>query len=147
MSVSNFFTKEEKEDIVLAIKSAELDTSGEIRVHVEEKCEGDARDQAAYLFKKLEMHKTEQRNGVMFYLALKNRKFAILGDVGINRLVPENFWDEIRDGMLEYFRENRFADGLVEGITKAGKQLKDHFPYQRNDVNELPDEISFGKTV
>lgn len=147
MSAAKFFTKEEKEDIVLAIKSAELDTSGEIRVHVEEKCKGDVKDQAAYLFKKLEMHKTEQRNGVMFYVALKNRKFAILGDVGINSVVPDNFWDEIRDTMIEYFRENRFVDGLIDGITQAGKQLKKHFPYQRDDVNELPDEISFGKTV
>jgi len=145
MSVQNFFTKEEKEDIVLAIKSAELETSGEIRVHVEEKRKGDVKDQAAHLFKKLEMHKTEQRNGVLFYLAVKNRKFAILGDVGINQVVPENFWDEIRDKMLNQFRENHFSDGLIEGITMAGKLLKKHFPYAKDDVNELPDDISFGK--
>mgnify|MGYP001819837081 CR=1 FL=1 len=145
MSVHNFFTKEQREDIVLAIKSAELDTSGEIRVHIEAKCKGDAKDQAAYLFKKLEMHKTEQRNGVLFYLAVKNRKFAILGDVGINQAVPENFWDRIRDQMLDNFRDNHFAEGLSEGITQAGKQLKAHFPYQKDDKNELPDDISFGK--
>lgn len=144
MSVSNFFTKEEKEDITLAIKNAELDTSGEIRVHIDEKCKGDARDKAAYIFEKLKMHKTEQRNGVLFYLALKNRKFAILGDVGINNVVPENFWDNIRDNMLNHFRENHFVDGLVEGIGLAGQQLKKHFPYQTDDVNELSDEISFG---
>jgi len=141
----NYFTKEEKEDITFAIKNAELDTSGEIRVHIENTCKGDARDQAAYLFNKLEMHKTELRNGVLFYLAVKNRKFAILGDMGINHKVPENFWDNIRDTMLDHFRENKFADGLVEGITMAGKQLKEHFPYQSDDVNELPDEISFGE--
>lgn len=145
MSAHNFFTKEEKEDIVLAIKSAELDTSGEIRLHVEEKCKGDVKDQAAYLFEKLEMHKTEQRNGVLFYLAIKNRKFAILGDTGINQVVPDHFWDEIKDEMLDHFRENRFSEGIMAAITKAGKQLKTHFPYQRDDVNELPDEISFGK--
>jgi len=145
MSVQKFFTKEEKEDIVLAIKSAELDTSGEIRVHVEEKHKGDVKNQAAHLFKKLDMHKTEQRNGVLFYLAVKNRKFAILGDVGINKVVPEDFWDGVRDKMLDHFRENHFSDGLVEGITLAGKLLKKHFPYQKDDVNELPDEISFGK--
>lgn len=145
MSAQNFFTKEEKEDIVLAIKSAELETSGEIRVHVEEKCTGDVKDKAAFLFEKLEMQKTEQRNGVLLYLAIKNRKFAILGDTGINQVVPENFWDEIRDSMLNHFRENHFSDGLIEAISKAGKQLKKHFPYQRDDVNELPDEISFGK--
>ena len=141
----NYFTKEEKEDITFAIKNAELDTSVEIRVHIENTCKGDAKDQAAYLFNKLEMHKTELRNGVLFFLAVKNRKFAILGDMGINQKVPENFWDDIRDTMLDHFRENKFADGLVEGITMAGKQLKEHFPYQTDDVNELPDEISFGK--
>ncbi|MEZ5196516.1 MAG: TPM domain-containing protein [Bacteroidales bacterium] len=90
------------------------------------------------------MHETEQRNGVLFYLALKNRKFAILGDVGINSVVPDNFWDDIRDKMLDHFRENEFVDGLIEGIMMAGQQLKEHFPYQRDDVNELPDDISFG---
>ena len=145
MSVRNFFTTQEKEDITIAIKNAELDTSGEIRVHIEETCKGDARDRAAYIFEKLEMQKTEQRNGVLFYLALKNRKFAILGDAGINSAVPENFWDEIRDIMLNHFRENEFVDGLIEGISMAGQQLKKHFPYQKDDVNELSDEISFGK--
>lgn len=145
MTIKDFFSKEEREDILLAIKGAELDTSGEIRVHVEAKCKGDAKEKAAYLFKKLEMHKTELRNGVLFYLALQNRKFAILGDVGINRVVPENFWDDIRDRMLNHFRENHFADGLIEGITLAGQQLKKHFPYKKNDENELPDDISYGK--
>jgi len=145
MSVKNFFTTQEKEDITIAIKNAELDTSGEIRVHIEETCRGDARDRAAYIFDKLNMQKTEQRNGVLFYLALKNRKFSILGDAGINSVVPENFWDDIRDIMLDHFRENNFVDGLVEGITMAGQQLKKHFPYQMDDVNELSDEISFGK--
>ena len=145
MSVRNFFTTQEKEDITIAIKNAELDTSGEIRVHVENTCKGEVKDQAAYLFEKLEMQKTEQRNGVLFYLAIKNRKFAILGDVGINQVVADDFWDDIRNHMLNHFRENNFVDGLVEGITMAGQQLKKHFPYQKDDVNELSDEISFGK--
>lgn len=145
MSVRNFFTTQEKEDITIAIKNAELDTSGEIRVHIENSCKGDVKDQAAYLFEKLEMQKTDQRNGVLFYVAVKNRKFAILGDLGINQVVPDDFWDEIRDHMLNHFRENNFVDGLVEGISMAGEQLKEHFPYQKDDVNELSDEISFGK--
>jgi len=145
MSVRNFFTTQEKEDITIAIKNAELDTSGEIRVHIENSCKGEVKDQAAYFFEKLEMHKTEQRNGVLFYLAVKNRKFAILGDIGINHVVEDNFWDDIRDHMLNHFRENNFVDGLVEGISMAGQQLKKHFPYQTDDVNELSDEISFGK--
>jgi len=140
-----FFSNEEKEDIVQAVKNAELDTSGEIRVHIENKFKGDAKDGAAHVFKQLGMHKTELRNGVLFFLALRNRKFAILGDGGINQVVPENFWDDIRDTMLNYFREDHFADGLIEGITLAGQQLKKHFPYQSDDINELPDEISFGE--
>jgi len=143
-SARNYFSKEEKEDITLAIKNAELDTSGEIRVHIENTCKGDAKDRAAYIFEKLNMHKTELRNGVLFYLAVMNRKFAILGDAGINQRVPKNFWDNIRDTLLNKFRENEFTDGLVEGITMAGKQLKKHFPYQTDDVNELSDDISFG---
>jgi uncharacterized membrane protein len=143
----NYFTKAEKEDITIAIKNAELDTSGEIRVHIENNCQGDSKDRAAYLFEKLNMHKTELRNGVLFYLAVKNRKFAILGDAGINQKVPGNYWDNIRDEMLNKFRENNFTDGLVKGITMAGNQLKLHFPYKTNDVNELPDEISFEEEV
>ncbi len=140
-----FFSNEEKEDIVQAVKNAELDTSGEIRVHIENTCKGETKDRAALLFTKLGMHKTDLRNGVLFYVALKNRKFAILGDGGINSVVPENFWDNIRDTMLNSFREDNFAEGLIEGITMTGIQLKEHFPYQSDDVNELPDEISFGE--
>jgi uncharacterized membrane protein len=145
MSPQAFFTKEQSEDILLAIKNAELDTSGEIRVHIEEKCPGDVLDRAAIIFKKLDIHKTELRNGVLFYLALKNRKFAVLGDAGINKVVPENFWDEVRNIMLNHFRENRFTEGLEEGITLAGQQLKKHFPFKHDDVNELSDEISYGE--
>jgi len=141
----DFFSAEQKEDIKLAIQQAELDTSGEIRVHIENNCAGDALDRAAYLFKKLDMHKTESRNGVLFYLALENRKFAILGDAGINRVVPENFWDDIKLKMILHFRNNEFVEGLCNGIAEAGKQLKVHFPFQTADVNELSDEISFGQ--
>ena len=145
MSVYKFFSEEEKQQITDAIKSAELNTSGEIRLHVEGRCKGDVLDNAAYWFEKLEMHKTEQRNGVLIYLAVDDHKFAILGDAGINAEVPENFWDEIKEFMLAKFRNGQFADGLSEAILRAGEQLKIHFPYQTDDVNELSDEISFGK--
>jgi len=92
------------------------------------------------------MHKTKLRNGVLFYLSVHDHKFAIIGDLGINQAVPGNFWDEIKEGMLKQFREGEFAAGLAEGILRAGQQLKEHFPYQKDDVNELPDDISFGKT-
>jgi uncharacterized membrane protein len=143
MKPSEFFSNEEKENIKKAVQEAELNTSGEIRVHIEKDCKIDVLDRAAYIFDKLEMQKTELRNGVLFYLAVEDRKFAILGDAGINAKVPENFWDSIKESMLNKFKNNEFADGLVEGITLAGGKLKEHFPYQQGDVNELSDEISF----
>ena len=145
MAVTDFFTDAEKKQITDAIKAAELNTSGEVRVHVEGHCKGEVLDCAAYWFGKLDMHKTAARNGVLFYLAVTDRKFAILGDSGINTKVPENFWEEIKEHMLSRFKDARFADGLSEGIIMAGEQLKTHFPYQDDDVNELSDEISFGK--
>jgi uncharacterized membrane protein len=144
MNAINFFTKEEKALIKSAVKEAELNTSGEIRVHVDNHCREEVMDRAAWWFGKLEMQKTEQRNGVLFYLAVKNNKFAILGDAGINAVTPEDFWDTIKEKMLASFKEGEFATGLQEGILMAGEQLKEHFPYQDDDVNELPDDISFG---
>lgn len=114
-------------------------------MHVESRCKEEVLDSAAYWFEKLEIHKTEQRNGVLFYLAMEDHKFAILGDAGINAKVPENFWDEIREYMLTKFKNGQFVDGLTEAILRAGEQLRVHFPYQTDDVNELSDEISFGK--
>ena len=90
------------------------------------------------------MHRTEKRNGVLFYLAVKDHKFAILGDAGINALTPDDFWDHIKEHMAGFFKEGDFSGGLKEGILMAGKALKDHFPYEEGDVNELSDEISFG---
>lgn len=141
----DLFTKEERKQITDAIKEAELNTSGEIRVHIEKKCPEDVLDRAAFWFGKLKMHKTEKRNGVLFYLALKDRKFAIIGDAGINAVVPEGFWDNIKDTMAGHFKEGEFTRGLSEGILMSGEQLKKHFPYQSDDVNELSDDISFGK--
>ena len=146
MIAANFFSKEEKEKIKSAVQQAETNTSGEIRVHIDNHCKEDVMDRAAWWFGKLEMHKTEQRNGVLFYLAVKDRKFAILGDAGINTLTPEDFWDSIKGKMLEQFSEGAFADGLSQGILQAGEALQSHFPCQENDVNELSDEISFGKS-
>lgn len=143
-TASDRFTKEQKEKIIHAIKDAELDTSGEIRVHIENKCPEDVMDRAAYWFSTLKMHQTKLRNGVLFYLALKDRKFAILGDIGINSVVPENFWNDVKDAMSVLFKEGDFAEGLSKGIHMAGEKLKTHFAYQKDDVNELDDDISFG---
>lgn len=143
-SARNLFSREEEKLIKQAILNAELDTSGEIRVHIENRCNGDVMDRAAFVFDKLKMQNTELRNGVLIYLAVKNRKFAIIGDRGINEVVPENFWDDIKQTMLNHFREGEFTKGLTEAIRMSGKQLKEHFPYQKNDTNELSDEISYG---
>jgi len=145
MQPTHFFTREQKERIQQAIRIAEKDTSGEIRVHIDKICKGDVLDRAAYLFEKLRMHKTNLRNGVLFYLAVNDHKFAILGDAGINNVVRENFWDNIKEVMAEKFREADFAGGFETAILMAGEQLKQHFPYKKDDVNELPDEISFGE--
>lgn len=145
MSIQNKFTEAEKLQITNAVKMAELNTSGEIRVHIENKCKADVLDRAAFIFEKLEMQKTELRNGVLFYLAINDHKFAILGDAGINQKVPENFWEEIKSEMFSKFVEGEIADGLATVIVKAGEQLKSHFPYQKDDVNELDDDISFGE--
>jgi len=147
MSVENFFSAEEKQSLLDAIAQAELNTSGEIRLHMEGNCKIDVLDRAAYIFEKLEMNKTDQRNGVLFYLAVHDHKFAILGDAGINKLVPLNFWDAIKETMLSYFKEGKFVDGLSKGILMAGEQLKANFPFQKEDVNELSDEISFNKNL
>ena len=144
MSIRNFFSSKDKLQIENAIRAAELKTSGEIRVHIEKNCKEDVLDRAAFLFEKLEMHKTDLRNGVLFYLAIEDHLFAILGDAGINQKVPDNFWVEIKQAMESRFKEGKFKDGLVTGINKAGDALKQHFPWQKDDVNELSDEISFG---
>ncbi len=144
-AATDFFSRQEKEDIKQAIMNAELDTSGEIRVHIENTFSGEVMDRAAFVFRQLGMNNTKLRNGVLIYLAVKNRRFAIIGDSGINKVVPENYWNDIKSNMLNQFRENRFTEGLIEAITATGLHLKKHFPHQRDDVNELPDEISFGK--
>jgi uncharacterized membrane protein len=145
MKAASFFSKEQQSEILAAVKEAEKSTSGEIRVHIETECREDVLDRAAWIFRKLNMHKTAERNGVLIYLAVSDHKFAIIGDSGINAKVPEGFWDEIKDLMEISFRESRFTDGLKEGILLAGSQLKAHFPYGKDDVNELSDEISFGR--
>jgi uncharacterized membrane protein len=139
-----FFSDDEKKAIVTAIHDAEKDTSGEIKVHIESTCGGPVLDRATKVFALLEMHRTKERNGVLIYLALKDKKFAILGDQGINTRVPENFWNEIKDEMQTNFRAGKFTDGLCKGIRRAGIQLKQHFPCRPDDVNELPNDISFG---
>ncbi len=145
MNVKKFFTNEEKKRIIDAIKDAELETSGEIRLHLESRCKGDVLKQAVAIFKKLKMHETQMRNGTLIYLAIADRKFAIFGDKGINEIVPDNFWQDVKDEMGRFFKEGKFVDGITTGIGQVGQKLKEYFPYRDDDINELPDEISTGE--
>tara|TARA_Y100000589_G_scaffold246893_1_gene234804 strand:+ start:132398 stop:132835 length:438 start_codon:yes stop_codon:yes gene_type:complete len=145
METTEFLTPEQQEQVKQAIRQAELNTSGEIRVHIDKKCRGDnVLDRAAQIFDLLGMQKTELRNGVLIYVAVDDRQLAILGDVGVNQVVPDDFWESTRDIMLDYFKKGDYTQGLVKGILHAGEQLKKHFPYQTDDINELSDEITFG---
>jgi len=144
MQAADFFTAEQKIIIEEAVREAEMNTSGEIRVHVENSFTGELLDRAATVFARLGMHKTEQRNGVLFYLAIRKKQFAVIGDAGINRLVPENFWDEIKSILEHNFKNGEYAQGLSMGIILAGEQLKKNFPRKQSDINELTNDISFG---
>ena len=145
MKAEEFFSKSEEEQIVAAIKAAEKNTSGEIRVHIEASSKGkDPLERAVQIFQELEMHQTEARNGVLFYLAYEDHAFSIFGDQGINQKVSVGFWDSTRDQMQTAFKKLAFAEGLIAGITEAGEVLKAYFPYQSDDQNELDDSISKG---
>jgi uncharacterized membrane protein len=141
----NFFNAQELTALHDSIHEAEKCTSGEIRIHIENNCTYDVLDRAADVFKNLGMHKTELKNGVLFYLSIKDRKFAILGDAGISTKVPAGFWDSIKEDMLVHFKNGAYCVGLCEGIKKAGLKLSEHFPYSNDDVDELSNEISFNK--
>ena len=138
-----FLSEAEKEKVVAAIKQAELNTSGEVKVHIEELCpETDPFERAKQVFLFLNLNTTAQRNGVLFYLAHGDRKFAVLGDIGIDKVVPPNFWESTRDTLRLYFAQGEFGEGLQMGIKEAGFQLKKYFPYQKDDINEISDDIS-----
>jgi uncharacterized membrane protein len=140
----DFLTPEEEQEIVNAIGVAEKNTSGEIRVHLEKNTTQEAINRAMEVFHLLEMEKTKDRNGVLIYLATETKSFAICGDVGIDKKVPEKFWDSTRDIMVSHFKNGNFKQGLIDGILMAGEQLKTHFPYQFDDENELPNTLSKG---
>lgn len=136
-------TAEEKERIVKAIGEAERQTSGEIRLRVERLCAEDVLDRAAWWFKKLKMHKTFLRNGVLIYVAVDDRKSAIIGDAGIHSKLGDGYWAQTHAAMTARFKEGALADGIVEAIYEVGRRLKDAFPYDAvYDKNELSDEIS-----
>lgn len=143
--VEDFLTKAEEQEIVAAIGKAEKNTSGEIRVHIEKETSVAAIDRAMEVFRTLNMENTQERNGVIIYVAVKSKQFAIYGDKGINEKVADDFWDSTKDVMQNHFKKGNFKQGLIDGILNAGEQLKAHFPFQDYDINELSNEISLGE--
>lgn len=143
-SVENFLSLDEEQEIVQAIVQAERNTSGEIRVHIERTTELSHYDRALEVFQELEMHNTEQKNAVLIYIAVDDHKFVIYGDKGINDIVPKNFWESTKNVMQNLFKEGKFKQGIVEGVLKAGHELKEHFPRSSKDIDELPNEVSKG---
>ena len=144
MKAPDLFTDSDREKIRLAIEEAESMTSGEIRVYIEDECKTEVLDRAVFIFAELDMHLTDIRNGVLIYLAVIDKKFAIIGDAGIHSKVGDEFWKLNKLKMSEFFKQSKFTEGLVSGILEAGSALKAHFPHQGGDKNELSDDIIFG---
>ncbi len=142
--VEEFLTKEEEQEIVSAIRIAEKNTSGEIRVHIESTTEKDLMERSLEVFHLLKMNNTKDDNAVLIYVAVNDKKFMIYGDKGINKVVPEDFWNATKDVMQNHFKSRNFKQGIIDGVLKAGEELKHHFPWQIDDENELSNELSKG---
>lgn len=145
MKPERFLTAEQQETVVAAVRLAERGTSGEIRIHIDGECEGDPVKRAEEVFFRLGMDRTERRNGVLIYLACNTKVFAIIGDKGINDVIPEHFWEDVIQDMSTSFRQGLFAEGLAQAVVSVGHKLQSFFPVRADDINEQPDEISFGK--
>ena len=144
-SLENFLTTDEEQEIVSAIRMAEKNTSGEIRVHLERSTSEAIDSRAKYVFHALKMDNTKLENGVLIYIAIENKKFGIYGDKGIDRKVDSNFWNKTRDVMQRHFEAGAFKTGIVEGIKSTSKALEKFFPCETNDKNELSNEVSKGE--
>jgi uncharacterized membrane protein len=142
--IEDFLTAEEEGEIIEAIRLAESQTSGEIRVHIEQNCNMDVYEHALEIFHVLKMDNTKEQNGVLIYVAVDNKSFVICGDKGINDIVGINFWDSTRDIIQEQFKHGQFKQGLIDGIEEAGKALSKYFPWQYGDKDELDNTISKG---
>lgn len=142
--VEKFLSVAEEQEIVQAILESEKNTSGEIRVHIESHTRLEHFERAKEVFHLLKMDNTKDENGVLIYVAVNDRKFVISGDRGIDKIVPENFWDSTKDVIQKHFSEGNFKQGIIEGIRSAGKELEIHFPWRHGDKNELSNEISKG---
>lgn len=141
-TVEDFLTAADEREIIAAIRHSERRTSGEIRVHLEHHCDKDALMRAQELFHLLKMDNTKEENGVLIYVAVDDHCFAICGDRGIDREVPDDFWEVTKDVMTSHFKQGDYKSALIEGVRSAGKQLAHFFPWQHGDTNELPDDIT-----
>lgn len=142
--VEDFLTAEQEQEIVKAIRLAEKNTSGEIRVHLERTTQKEVMERAFEVFHFLKMDETRLRNGILFYVAVDDKKFSVIGDNGINEVVPDNFWNSVKDLVIGEFKKGNYSNGLVQGIVETGTKLKEFFPYESNDQNEIDDTISIG---
>ena len=140
--MTHYFNKTQNLDLIKAIATAEKMTSGEIRVHIQSNCKEDVFNEAKKVFHRLKMYKTKERNGILIFIALKSKRFAILGDKGIHEKVRDNFWNETRDIMLEEFKKDKVKEGIIQAVHNIGEKLKKYFPIKTNDRNELPNTIS-----
>jgi len=138
-----FLTRKQEKKIIKAIREAERNTSGEIRVHIDADSSLNHFETAVSVFNSLGMNGTKDRNGVLFHVSPKDHNFTIIGDIGIDKITPDGFWDEIKKKVTKKFKKGEFAEGLTKGIKMTGKALQKHFPYKDDDINELPDEISW----
>ncbi len=141
--VGRLLSEQDEERVIATIRAAERRTSGEIRVHVERRCAGDAIGAARRWFHRLGMAATADHNGILFYVAVEDRRFAIVGDSGIHAKVGDAFWNALRDAMSDAFAKGDSATGLNHAIEEAGSRLAEHFPRRGDDRNELPDKISY----
>lgn len=145
MSTNVFLTDEQEKNIIKAIAEAENRTSGEVRIHIEHQCKREPLERAARIFHELGMDQTELKNGVLIYIATEDHKAAVYAGKGIHKQVEDGFWSDVLNILLEHFKKEEFEIGIVEAVRKVGYQLKELFPYHRDDVNELSDEISYHK--
>jgi uncharacterized membrane protein len=142
--VEAFLTSEEEQEIISAIRIAEQNTSGEIRVHIESKTKLEHYKRALEVFHLLKMDTTKDANAVLIYVAVNDKKFVIYGDQGIHKVVAKDFWNTTKDAIQNQFKKGDFKQGIVDGILQAGNELKHHFPWQTDDKDELSNEVSKG---
>ncbi len=144
-TAENFLTREERQKVGLAVGEAEQRTSAEIRIHLEDHIEEDVLEHAAFIFEELGMHRTADRNGILIYVCVTDRQMAVVGDKAINERVPAGFWDHVIENMRAHFSDQRHAEGLIEAVREVGELAGRSFPRQRNDQDELSNEVSFSR--